>query len=296
MIDYRFQVFLAVASRGSFTQAAETLHISQPAVSRHIRELENSLGCRLIDRKGSGIFLTDAGKVLVRYGNNFRALSRDLMHELSLCSGRFQGVLRIGASTTVAQYVLPNVLSAFRKRYPDVSLEATTSNSEEISALLRAGTIDLGLVEGLPHSRDFDYYAFSRDEIVLAAGTHSGLPDTLESADALKKLSFAVREYGSGTQEFIQEHLSRAGISAEDLQIDITLDSTEAIKRYLREGQCVAFVSVAALRDDLHSGFLKIIDIKDFEIARPFHLICLKGEQSRIVNAFRDFLLYNFSV
>ncbi|PTT74180.1 LysR family transcriptional regulator, partial [Chryseobacterium sp. HMWF001] len=136
MFDYRLKVFHTVASRSSFTKASEELNISQPAVTKHIKEIENQLNTKLFDRKGTSIQLTQSGKILFEYAEKIRNIYRDLEFEIHQINQKHQGKLIIGASTTVAQYILPEILAKFKSYYKDLKIELITHNTEMISELL----------------------------------------------------------------------------------------------------------------------------------------------------------------
>lgn len=293
MFDYRLKVFYTVASRMSFTKASGELNISQPAVTKHIREIEDQLRTKLFDRKGSSIQLTPSGKILYTYAEKIRNIYRDLEFEISQLNQQHQGKLIIGASTTVAQYILPEILAGFNTYYKDIRIELLTYNTETISALLKEGKIDLGIIEGESRSSLFDYHPFKADEIVLVAKADHALTSKSLSLKDLYGLNFIFREQGSGTLEFIQNRLKEKGISIDELNIEMQLGSSEGIKNYLLHSDCVAFLSISTVINELKNNSLSIIDIKNFSIERNFHFILPKGEQSELIRLFLRFLNYN---
>lgn len=289
MFDYRLKVFHTVASRLSFTKASEELHISQPAVTKHIKEIENQLSAKLFDRKGTSIELTQSGNILYEYAEKIRGIYRDLEFEISQVSQQHKGRLIIGASTTVAQYILPEVLAKFNSYYKDIKIELLTGNTEAISALLKDEKIDLGIIEGESQSSYFDYKPFKADEIVLAAKTtHSLAHKTLNIKD-LYKIDLIFREQGSGTLEFIQNRLRDNGININELHTVIQLGSSESIKNYLLHSDCMAFLSISTILNELKNNILTVVDIKNFSIERDFHFILPKGEQSELIGLFLRF-------
>ncbi|MDH6253210.1 DNA-binding transcriptional LysR family regulator [Chryseobacterium sp. H1D6B] len=293
MFDYRLKVFHTVASRLSFTKASEELHITQPAVTKHIKEIENQLNTKLFDRKGTTIQLTQSGKILFEHAEKIRHIYRDLEFEISQINLQHKGKLIIGASTTIAQYILPEILAKFHSYYKDIKIELLTHNTEVISTLLKKGKIDLGIIEGESQSSYFEYKPFKADEIVLVAKAgHPSANKTLTLKD-LHALNFIFREHGSGTQEFIQNRLKEKGVSIEDLSTIMQLGSSESIKSYLMYSDCVAFLSISTVLNELKSKTLTIIDIKNFSIERNFHFILPKGEQSELIELFLKFISYN---
>ncbi|ASW74110.1 transcriptional regulator [Chryseobacterium piperi] len=292
MFDYRLKVFYTVASRLSFTRASEELNISQPAVTKHIKEIENQLNTKLFDRKGTSIQLTRGGAVLYTYAEKIRNMYRDLEFEIYQLNAEHKGKLIIGASTTIAQYILPEILAKFHAYYKDIKIELLTYNTETISTLLKEGKIDLGIIEGESQSSYFDYQPFKADEIVLVAKSDHPLAlanKTLSIKD-LSQLNLVVREQGSGTQEFIQNRLRDKNIDMEDLNIIMQLGCSESIKSYLLYSECMAFLSISTILNELKYNMLSIIDIKGFSIERNFHYILPKGEQSGLIKLFLRFI------
>jgi Transcriptional regulator len=289
MFDYRLKVFHTVASRLSFTKASEELHISQPAVTKHIKEIENQLSAKLFDRKGTSIQLTQNGKILYEYAEKIRGLYRDLEFEISQVNQQHKGKLIIGASTTVAQYILPEILAKFNAYYKDIKIELLTGNTEAISALLKDEKIDLGIIEGESQSSYFDYKSFKADEIVLTAKTNHSLAHKTLNIKDLYSINLIFREQGSGTLEFIQNRLRDNGVNINELNTVIQLGSSESIKNYLLHSDCMAFLSISTILTELKNNILTVVDIKNFSIERDFHFILPKGEQSELIELFLRF-------
>lgn len=293
MFDYRLKVFYTVAQRLSFTKAAFDLYISQPAVTRHIRELETQLKTKLFSRSGAGVQLTESGKILLSYAEKSNALSRDLEFSLAAVENRTAGKLRLAASTTIAQYILPEIMARFKERYPSIFIELLSGNSQDVEQLLRNGSIDAGLVEGEAKSALIDYTFFRPDEIVLTCRTENPLAATISAVEDIANLTFVVRENGSGTQEFIQSELKKAGFNPADLSVAIRLGSTEGTKNYLLHSDSFAFLPVSSLIHELRNGQLQIVDLVNFSIKRNFQVVTLKGEQSELITLFQKFLGHN---
>jgi len=290
MFDYRLKVFHTVASRSGFTKASEELNISQPAVTKHIKEIENQLNTKLFDRKGTSIQLTQSGKILFEYAEKIRNIYRDLEFEINQINQQHKGKLIIGASTTVAQYILPEILAKFNSYYKDIKIELITHNTEIISELLKEGKIDLGIIEGESQSNYFDYQIFKADEIVLVAKANHSLVNKILNLKDLYHLELIFREQGSGSLEFIQNRLKEKGISTEALNIVMQLGSSESIKNYLLYSDALAFLSISTVLNELKNNQLSIIDIKNFSIERNFHFILPKGDQSELIRLFLKFM------
>ena len=293
MFDYRLKVFYTVANRLSFTKAANELNISQPAVTKHIKEIENQLNTKLFDRKGTTIQITESGKILFVYAEKSRQLYRDLEFAISQLNKQEKGKLKIGASTTIAQYILPEILAKFNSYYKDISIELITHNSEDIAKLLKNGQIDLGIVENESKSSYFDYQIFKPDEIVLVCKSNHPLVNKNFKLKDFYDIDLIVREQGSGTQEFIQNQLKKNGVDLQQLKIIMQLGSSESLKNYLLHSDSMAFLSINTIVQELKNSQLNVIDIKDFSIERDFNFITLKGEQSDLIDLFRKFINYN---
>lgn len=296
MLTFRLNVFESVAEHLSFTKAAEELCISQPAVTRHVKELEAEKGMRLIERKGSQIALTKSGEILLRYIKKARQVEQELAFEMSVLKDQLSGILRLGASTTIAQYVLPTPLSMFYNRYPQVQIEVQSGNTHTIEEALLAGKIDIGIVEGLPNNKVIKYAPVIKDEIVAAVKTSGSLSntDTL-SVKSLLKHPMVLRERGSGTLDIFYSSLKeQLGIKPTDLNVVLQLDSTEAIKSFVKSTDCIGFFSVPSIITELQSGLLKIVDIENLMIERNFYLIYPQGpEPEGLSSQFIKFLKHH---
>ena len=208
-MDFRLKVFYSVATNLSFTKASHELFISQPAISKHIRELEQRFETPLFERNGNKIQLTRAGELLLSHAQSLLAAYRQLNFEMNLLTNHFSGELRLGASTTISQYVLPPLLAKFMQKFPDIKLSLLSGNSNDIERALTEGKIDLGLVEGCAHLNTLHYEAFMKDELVVITHTSSSLAihDKL-TLEQFRSLPFVLRENGSGTLQVLESALS----------------------------------------------------------------------------------------
>lgn len=291
-MDFRLKVFHAVASRLSFTKAASELFISQPAVSKHIKELEEEVGTKLFDRDGNTITLTPAGAVYRDTTLPIFDIYRNVETEIAALSGEMSGTLRIGASTTVSQYILPEMLSLFKKRYPLINLEVKEGNTEDIENELLKKNIDIAIIEGHTKRTEISYVPLLKDELVLVCNSRNTLArkTILTRADLLQQ-KFVLREEGSGTLDVIRYALKQVSISLSDLPVEIRLNSTESIKSYINHSQCVGLLSVHALRNELKNNELAIVDVEGLSIPRFFHIITLHGKSSVLTERFINFAL-----
>ena len=288
--DFRLKVFKTVADRLSFTKAAEELLISQPAVTKHIGELEKQLGVPLLDRRRGAVSLTEPGKLALDYANRILDIYAGLNDAFAELGGPPAGSLRIGASTTIAQYVLPGILASFRRRYPEIDVEMATGNTEQIEALVAAGRIDIGMIEGKATSHALHYDPFMRDEVVLVTSvSNSAFRDEEVDLAALPRLPLVIRETGSGTLDILQEALAGHGIALRSMNIEMQLGSSESIKRYLYNSGAFAFISVQAVLDELIGNKLRIVETKGLQIDRSFRFVTAHGNYGRLAKFFRQF-------
>lgn len=292
MPDFRLRVFQSVARHLSFTRAAQELYISQPAITKHIRELERSYGQRLFERRGNRVSLTEAGNLLLEHADAVEGLHQQLTEQLHNLHSEAAGRLRLGASTTLAQYVLPAILPGFQRRYPQVELTLVNANSEHIAESILLGQLDLGFVEGRSKSRDLHYEPLLPDELVaVRRATPTGPPaEPMPLAEAVAH-PLVLRERGSGTLEVLEFALREHKIKLADLQVAFYFDNTEAIKSYLEAAPAaLGFVSSRALERELAAGLLEVVPIQQLRLPRNFEALWLQGQP--LARPAQRFLLY----
>lgn len=292
MDDFRLKVFIAAARTLSFTRTAEQLFISQPAVSKHIGELEAHYKVQLFSRRGSRLELTPAGETLLSCAERLADDYRRTEYEMSLCTGCVEGELRLGASTTIAQYLLPPILARFTARFPGVRVSMLSGNSDQVEQALGGHDIDLGLVESLSRRQGLHYTLFAPDELVLVARTGGAYARTDSvTPDCLRQIPLVLREGGSGTLEVIKTALGKAGIRIPQLHVVMRLGSTEAIKAFVRNSDAMAILSVISVVDELRSGVLRIVDIDSLPLTRDFVFVHAEAEPSAPARQFMSFAL-----
>jgi DNA-binding transcriptional LysR family regulator len=294
--NFRLTVFRKVAEQLSFRKAAEELYLSQPAVSLQIKALEEELGVVLFDRSGSQVKLTLAGATLLKYAEQSRRLLREARHATTAFSGTHSGTLTLGASTTIAQYVLPRLLSEFCSAHPRVHVTLMSNNTEQIVTAVAEEKVALGFIEGPPRSRDLTLAPFLEDELVLLAPAAHEWAEQAEIAPAaLATAHLLMRERGSGTRHIVERALERHHIRRSSLNVVMELDSTEAIKSAVAAGFGVGFVSRWAIAKDARLGpAFRIVEIKGIRFPRHFLMISPKGPKlSGLAAEFRNFVLAN---
>ena len=291
MLDFRLKVFYTVARRLSFTKAAEELFISQPAVTKHIHELEQQLGMAMFERIGNRIKITRAGNILLKHADDIFTSYRNLEYEINQLKHEQGGLLPLGASTTIAQYFIPPVLAQFNQRYTDVNTSLISGNTEQIEQALFDKTIQLGLIEGRSKNPVLKYVEFAKDEIVLIGNVNYDYGEEPLTATSLKTIPLLMREQGSGTLEVITDELKRLKLKISDLQVAMYMGSTESIKSYLHHSPCAAFLSLQAVKRELEAGEFKILQVKNFRLVRKFHFIYLQGQQDKLAQLFMKFAI-----
>jgi len=286
-MDFRLKVFYTVALRLNFTKAATELYISQPAVSKHIQELEETYKTKLFERYGSKIALTPAGKILLKYTKSIFEIYREIDFEMSSFIKERQGLLRLGSSTTISQYIISPVLARFHQKQKDIKINLLNGNTEQIESALINKEIEIGIVEGQSKNQSIKYIPFLKDELVLVCRNQNPLAKQNEiSVNDLKSMKFVTRERGSGTLEVIEFALKKAGIKFSDLQIEMQLGNTESIKSYLLNSDCFAFMSIHAVSKELLNKELIVLDVEKLSIERYFYIITLLGKSDPLSELF----------
>jgi DNA-binding transcriptional LysR family regulator len=270
-------VFHAVAQAGSMTRGAERLDVSQPAVSKQVRELERALGVHLFDRIGRRVHLSQAGEALADYARRLFALADEAEKALADVRAAGRGRLAIGASQTVGTYLLPGVLAEFWRRHPRVELLVQVANTEQVHRRLAGLELDVGLTEGFVEEEELEAEVFHRDElVVIAAPTHRLAGQARVPLSAVREEPFVLREPGSGTRAVEERALARLKLPVRAV---MELGSTEALKRVVAEGVGLALVSRLAVAAELAAGALAVLPVAGLRIERPLHLVRRKGRR-----------------
>ncbi|GAB3262523.1 LysR family transcriptional regulator [Larkinella harenae] len=290
MDDFRLRVFYSVARHRSFTKASAELFITQPAVTKHIKALEDLLDLRLFDRKGNTIVLTPPGEVLFRYAGQIFDLYQEALFELNTFKNQQKGSLRLGASTTIAQYLISPLLASYYERFPTIQLSLLTGNTEMIEHAVSAKEIDLGIVEGKKHHAGLKYHDFLKDELVAVVHTQSRYSRLKEiTVEELSNLPLVLRERGSGTLEVLEAALQARGIRPANLNVVMHLGSSESIKSFLEHANCLSILSSRAIEKEVRNGQLKVVAIKDFRLPRTFSFVHLQGSPEGMATGFMTF-------
>jgi DNA-binding transcriptional LysR family regulator len=261
------RMFATVVRSGSFSKAAEILNVSQPAISKGVRDFELQVGCRLLNRSPKGVLPTPEGLALSRHAEALFAVERAAEEELSALRGLHNGSLRIGASTTIATYMIAGYLGAFHRAYPGIDLHLISANTRDISEQMVRQDIDIGLVEGPVDDRNLTALPWRTDVMKLIAAPDHAFAQTAGPIDPkqIENEVLIVREPGSGSREVVTQALAAHGIEpARTLEIG----STEAIKQVVAAGFGISIVSVASVQDQVQLGRLRVLALRDMTIER----------------------------
>lgn len=273
---HKLRVFAAVAENEHYSRAAETLRISQPSLSVHVRDLERYFGVALFERAGRNVRLTDAGHLVHDYARRILALAVELDEAVDDRRGLRAGHLRIGASTTVGDYLLPGVLGTFRRHYPGIGLAVEIANTRRITDQLRHSELHLGLIGEPLDDPDLACEPYRDDDLVLIvppghvwAQREVAVPDFAQAA-------LIMREVGSATRAVTELALTAAGIRP---HIALELGGTEAVKGAVAAGLGVAFVSACAVAQELATGRLALATLAGPAIRRQFQIVRRRGRR-----------------
>jgi len=290
MADRRLQVFHTVARLLSFTKAAETLHMTQPAVTFQIRQLEEYFNTRLFDRTHNRISLTAAGQQVFQYADQILSLYGEMDSKVRELTGDVSGVLLIGASTTIAEYVLPSLLGEFKERCPDINIRLSVSNSVGVVHMVENNSVDVGIVESPISNKNLIVEVCWHDDLVVICtpdhelGNKASIP-----VNSLVEMPFICREEGSGTREFICDYLGQNNLTLDDLNLSMEMGSPEAVKSAVEAGLGISIVSKATVVKEIRLGTLKAIPL-DPPLERPFSIVHQRQKfRLSIMDQFMDF-------
>lgn len=273
MSDRRLQVFHTVAGVLSFTRAAEILNMTQPAVTFQIRQLEEDFNTRLFDRAHNRISLTPAGELVYGYSDRILNVYRDMNEAVKAMTGDQTGLITIGASTTIAEYMLPGLLGDFQRSFPDAVVRLRVANTDAIVSMVESAEIDLGVVEGSVNNQMLLVEDCQPDELVVIAARGHALDGlTSVSPSALTEYPFILREEGSGTRSVIANYLREQGLTEAQLNCPFELGSTEAIKGSVEAGMGISIVSSATIAKECQLDTLVSISL-DPPLSREFSFV-----------------------
>lgn len=287
MLSFSHLVFIEVAKSLSFTKAAEILFISQPAISKHIRNLEEHYKTPLFERRKGVVNLTDAGKILQKHLLVASSLAQQIEFDMGSIQEKhlLKGELRLGASTTIALYIIPPVLSAFRKKNMAVKISLVNRNSENVMEALLSHEIDLAIIEGKDKMANVTSQYFLTEKVISVCSAKSYLTKKqVYSLQELKDIPISLRERGSGTLAAISQALLTHDIRVMDLNICMRLGGTEALKNFILADDSMGFLPLKAVAKELERGELKQLEVEGLNIDRHFYFIQRLGDKNSGIN------------
>ena len=284
MID-ELKTFIAVVDFKNFTRAGESINLSQPSVSTHIKNLESYFNTQLINRsiKQKNIVITESGYLLYKKAKEILYMIDSTKAELRSLDGHVKGHLRIGASLTIGEYLLPKFLAKFSSKYPDIEFELIIENTHNICSKIKNFTLDIGLIEGTTPSSDFNQNYFLEDKMVIACSKNSDILNGVFSIDKLQNKNWIVREEGSGTRDYINMFLTTNKIVPNNLMV---LGSNYAIKEAVKNNLGITIISNYVTEPAVENNELETIELEK-SYTRPFSYILPKNiNTSHLTNLF----------
>ena len=274
MSDRRLKVFHTVARLLSFTKAAEALHMTQPAVTFQVRQLEEYFNTRLFDRTHNKVSLTPTGEKVSDFAERIFDLYTEMENSVLDLTGEISGALTVGASTTIAEYMLPALLGEFKNRYPEINLRLKVSNSEGIVSMVEHNVIDLGIVESPVSNKNLIVEVCHDDHLVVVTAPEHELAKKgdMVKPEQLKKYPFVCREEGSGTREVITQYLIDQNINPAEMNYCMELGSPEALKGAVEANMGISVLSQSTIVKELKLNTLAKLQL-DPPLTRPFSFV-----------------------
>ncbi len=278
MEDHKLKVFCTVADVKSFSKASEIIHLTQPAVSLQIQALEDYYETKLFDRTSNNVTLTPAGEVLYKYAKEILSLYTDAEKNICTLTGLVKGGIVIGASSTIGNYILPKVLTDFRKSNPRLKFDLHVGNTKRVIYLLNSSNIDIGLIEGDVTSSKIVTEQLLDDELfIIISSNHLWSKRGKVPIIELLEEPFIFRENGSGTRQIIEKYLLKHEITPQRMKVSLVLGSDEAIKEAVTNGTGISIISQWAVRKEISLGSINMLGIKEEKLKRNFSIIYKKN-------------------
>ncbi|KLU59120.1 HTH-type transcriptional regulator CysL [Peptococcaceae bacterium CEB3] len=296
MFEQKLEVFKTVADCKNITLAAKKMHMSQSSISLQIQSLEEQFGARFLDRTNRGVSLTRAGHVFYQYVCSILEVMQEIQQKVTLLSEDKRRYVNLGATLTIGEYIMPQILVYLYKQWPDINFKTVIANTETISQGILDRKIHVGLIEGpVSPNRLLKIESFWRDELVVVVPFHHPWAerDSVSLAE-LSKERFITREVGSGTRKVTENYLKELGLDPAVLNISMELGSTQAIKQVVSAGLGITVISYLTVRKECEQRIFKALRIEDFPLWRPLNILTLEKNpqfmQSQDERHFIDFL------
>lgn len=291
MLDFRVKTFLTVCESGNYTKAAEKLGLTQPAVTQHIKYIEDRYKIRLFVKDGKNMRLTSEGELmqemLITLNSDCKKIDRRIKQ-----LGEEPGTLLMGATKSIGEYVMPDILQKYLEENPAVRISMEVENTSYLLDILKKGIIDFCIIEGKFNKNSYWHRLFSRERFVCLCKPDHPLAGKSSDIDGLFEERLLIRERGSGSREIFQNFLYQMGYTKKNFKGITEIGSIDVIKRLVEKGLGITFMYEVAALDEIKNGRLGIIDVKGFEVSHEFNFVCLKN--SMFVNEFTEF--FDFAV
>ncbi len=289
---WQLYIFCKVVDLKSFSRAGRAVHLSQPTVSSHIKDLEDHFDCRLIDRLAKEALPTKAGRLLYRYAKRMTSLRDETESAMAAFKGKVKGSLELGGSTIPGAFVLPAIIGAFTARFPEVNISLTIADTRQIIEAILCGDLELGVVGAVSSDAGIFQTHLVEDEMCLVVpAEHRWSGRQRITTQQLFTEPFIIREHGSGTLKSIQASFSEEGLNISDLKVVARIGSTEAIRQAIKNRMGVSILSAIAVSDDVAAGNFKTLTIDGLNLKRAFYLTHHRHRSlSPLCKAFIDFI------
>lgn len=275
---HQLHIFYTVAEKGSFSLAAQALHMTQPAITMQIQSLEDYFGTKLFQRSTKRIEITEAGQTLLPFARKSVELMKETEVVMSRYTHMLQGRMQLGASLTIGEYILPRLLGPFSKQYPQISVSMKVMNTSQILEEILQHQLNFGLVEAPIHHPDVHTEAVLSDELMLLLPTDHPLANQeMITAEEVFAYPFVLREQGSGTRKVMEDEFIRKGIDFQSMNIVMELGSTGAIKSAVEAGLGLSILSQSSVKHEVALGLLCLKKIEDVSFTRHFYSIYLNS-------------------
>jgi DNA-binding transcriptional LysR family regulator len=287
----QLQAFCEVIERKSFSQAAERLGVTQPAVSLQVRALEKRLGTQLLDRSGRRVEPTDAGLRLYRGAQRLLQLEEEIVNDLAeQAGGDLAGSFEIGASTGPGGVVLPQLLCEFRAGHPELRIALSVFDTQTVVERVADRALELGVVGAAPRHRGVEYEPFFRDSVVLVCPPGHRFAGRTVTVDELRGETLIVMQDGAGVRQMIEDEFRGVGVRLRDLDVHLELGLQESVTTAVRSGYGVTFISRSSVESDLQTGMLVEARVADVDLERENFLVRATGRsESNAARAFVEF-------
>ncbi|RKD29526.1 LysR family transcriptional regulator [Thermohalobacter berrensis] len=293
MIDFKLKTFITVAKTKNFTRAADILNMTQPAISQHIKALEEYYNAKLFYKKNRQMKLTEEGKLLFKYTLKLDRLSKKAKHNLRNKTSLIKRY-NVGATLTIGGYVLPEIIGKYRQKNENIDVILYVDNTENIIKKLFNGDIDLGVIEGPFNRGKVKYKKFKDDELVLAVSPlHPFAEKDFVNIEDVLQEKLILREQGSGTRQVFENHLLKAGYSLDDMNVYMEIGNITALISLVQSNLGCTVISKEAIKNSVKNNTLKVVPIKNFLITREFNFIYLDDFNRDFIDDFSQFCISN---